>query len=303
MPDNRHALLAASLIGDSLALGAHWEYSQAALVQAFGRVENLEAPRPGSYHPTKQAGQFTHYGDQTMVLLESLAANGGQWRADDFFDRWQALFDGYGGYIDGATRHTLTNIQAGAGPDSSGSPSNDLAGAARLAPLAFFAADRDRLIAAAREQTAMTHTDGMVVDAAGFFARTVWDVLAGADPAKAMEEAASARYDHLPADQWTAAGLEWADADSPAAVKSLGQTCHADHAFPSVVQLIARHAMDTDAGLENALIDNAMAGGDSAARGLLVGTILGAAQGWQAIPDRWWNGLRARARIEELWGE
>ena len=73
MNDKAQAMVLASLAADSLALGAHWIYDTDTLAREIGRVDRLLAPPQGSYHPTKNRGEFTHYGDQTLLLLESLA--------------------------------------------------------------------------------------------------------------------------------------------------------------------------------------------------------------------------------------
>jgi len=41
-----------------------------------------------------------------------------------------------------------------------------------------------------------------------------------------------------------------------------------------------------------------MAGGDSAARGIVLGLILGAAHGRRAVPARWTAALRAQSQAE-----
>lgn len=67
-------------------------------------------------------------------------------------------------------------------------------------------------------------------------------------------------------------------------------------ALPAVLQLVLTHEDD----LEQCLIENVMAGGDSAARGLAAGMILGARLGMDAIPARWLADLRQRKHIEQL---
>ena len=52
--------------------------------------------------------------------------------------------------------------------------------------------------------------------------------------------------------------------------------------------------------LERALVANARCGGDSAARGITVGILLGALHGEEALPQRWLDGLRALPRVREL---
>ncbi len=294
--EKARAAVLASLAGDCLALGPHWIYDVGALAARFGRVEGPTAPGPDSYHKNRGLGQFTHYGDQTMVLLRSVAAKGG-FDLADFFARWRTLFSHYDGYLDGATRKTLARIDFGEGPETSGSPSLDLAGAARIAPLAFvLRQDEAGLVAAARAQTRMTHNSPLVVESAEFFARTVFAVLHGADPVAGMEQAAGAQYLSLPARDWLAQGMEFADRESLAAVAHFGQSCNVEGAFRAVVQLIVRRRDN----LREALVDCVMAGGDSAARALLVGMVLGAAHGPEAVPAAWLAAMRATPEAEQL---
>ncbi|MBW1920300.1 MAG: hypothetical protein JRI96_09990 [Deltaproteobacteria bacterium] len=48
--DNDRAMILASFVADSLALGAHWIYDTALIEKQFGRVDNLMKPRSQSYH-------------------------------------------------------------------------------------------------------------------------------------------------------------------------------------------------------------------------------------------------------------
>ena len=63
-----------------------------------------------------------------------------------------------------------------------------------------------------------------------------------------------------------------------------------------MVHLIAKYEND----LKKALVENAMAGGDSAGRGLIVGFILGAHLGLEAIPNNWLSDLKAFNHISDL---
>lgn len=122
MTNKSHALAAlnASFAADSLSLGPHWIYDADLIAQRFGRVETLVAPGPDSYHKNRGAGDFTHYGDQAFALLEAVAGAGG-FDLDAWFERWKRLFAAYDGYVDGATRGTLSRIDFGEGPETSGS--------------------------------------------------------------------------------------------------------------------------------------------------------------------------------------
>jgi ADP-ribosylglycohydrolase len=290
------AMVMASLAADSLALGAHWIYDTEKLAASFGRVETLLQPLKDSYHPSKGKGEFTHYGDQTMILLESLAANRG-FDLDDFAQRWKALFANYHGYFDKATKATLENFAAGKGPDATGSTSNDLAGAGRMAPLLYwYRTDQETLVKACRAQTQMTHHHPQVMASAEFFARVTWQVLRGVKPRAAMQQMAHAVFEGVPIAQWVADGFDSATMDTVSAIAQLGQSCHAPQAFPAVVHLIAKY----ETNLRDALVECVMAGGDSAARGMLTGMVLGAHLGDQGVPPEWTTALRKYDMIHEL---
>ncbi|GFK94632.1 hypothetical protein NNJEOMEG_02479 [Fundidesulfovibrio magnetotacticus] len=292
--DNASAMVWGALAGDSLALGVHWIYDQAAIAARHGRISGLTDPPPGSYHPNRRAGQFTHYGDQTLLLLESVADCGG-FDPADYSRRWRALFEGgYDGYLDRATKATLARLAEGWEPQDAGSASDDLAGASRIAPVVLaLRADPEACVKACRAQTALTHNNAKVLDAAECFARTALACLEGTPPAEALVRSLEGRLPGSPLHAWMDAGLAAAGEDSVAAVARFGQSCHVDGAFQSVVQLIARHQ---DAPAE-ALADSAMAGGDSAARNLIVGMVLCAWKGLEALPPQWIEGLDARERI------
>jgi hypothetical protein len=72
-----HAMLLASFVGDSLALGFHWIYDTALVADRIGRVSDILALSGDSYHPNKNRGELTHYGDQSLDLLTYLASSKG----------------------------------------------------------------------------------------------------------------------------------------------------------------------------------------------------------------------------------
>ncbi len=288
MKDKARAAVLAAFAADSLALGVHWIYNTNVIDRKVGRVETLLKPIVTSWHPNRGQGEFTHYGDQALVLLASAAACG-RFDRDDFFARWQALFAGYDGYVDKATRATLDNIAQGRGPGESGSASDDLGGASRMAPLVFlYRGDPEKMAAAARAQTAMTHNHPAVVAGAECIARAVCRVLQGAAPAAALGEAAAEGGKESPVARWVSEGLASAAADTRQAILDFGQMCEIDAAFPAAVHLVARY----EGNLKEALVQNVMAGGDSASRGMVVGMLLGAHLGMGAVPAQWVSGLK-----------
>jgi len=296
MGANETTMVKAAFVADALALGGHWVYNAGVISKKFGRLDSMQAPLGKTYHPTKKAGDFTHYGDQTLVLLESVAREG-RFDLARFARDWQALFDGYDGYFDHATKDTLINFKNGRGPEKAGSESTDFSGAARIAPVVYaHRKDRDAMVAACRAQTAMTHNHPEVVAGAEFLARVLWHVLQGQAPADAMSAVADGEMDNPAVAGWVSTGLESAEGETLAVIADFGQACAISMAFPATVHLVARYEDD----LEAALVENVMAGGDSAARGMAVGMLLGAWLGDEALPSAWLEQMNRTKQIDHL---
>ena len=210
MNSNAKAMVLASFAADSLSLGVHWIYNTNVIDKKWGRVETYIKPERPTYHPTKDLGEFTHYGDQTMLLLESVSAHAG-------FDL------------------------------------ND-------------------------------------------FARVVWNVLQGQPPGEGLKTAKDGTFNTEPYSRWIDEGLQSTAGDTRQVIKDFGQMCEVDAAFPGVVHLIAKYEND----LYGALVENAMAGGDSAGRGLIVGLVVGAHMGMESIPSPWLTDLKAYDHVMNL---
>jgi len=287
---------------DALCLGVHWIYDPGQIARALpGGLDGPIDPLPGAakYHPSRRAGQFTHYGDQMLVLLESVAARGG-WDREDFAARWRAMWQGYDGYVDGATRDTLAAAERGQWPDAMGSTSDDVAGAARMAALlpALAEADAAAWVAAVREQTALTHGDPVLLEATDFLAYLVHAVLHGASLEAAIDRALDHPYPQAPVREWLGQARSRLGDEPAAVIADLGAHCHAPGAMPATLYLLLRYQDDPAGGQ----VANAMAGGDSAARGLLLGTVFGARDGLDAVPARWIGALAAGDRIRRALG-
>jgi ADP-ribosylglycohydrolase len=289
-------LLYGALVADALALAPHWIYDQEELAGRFGRVTDFQAPAAGSYHAGKELGGHTHYGDQALILMESLEACGGNFVMEDFARRWRRFAEESTAYHDHATKDTLAHLQEGLGLTRAGSASTELGGASRLAPVLVALRNEEApvILAAARAQTALTHATPVVLDAAEFLTRSVFLLMRGVSIPSALQAAAGFPYKALTAEAYLRRAEETRSLSTPEAVKELGQSCGMEKAFPSMLAILLRHGDDP----ETALIENVMAGGDSAARGMALGTLLGAAHGRRAIPERWIGQLRCRGQVE-----
>lgn len=292
-------ILITSLVADALSLGSHWIYSQREIADKFGDITGYSDPAT-SYHPGKQAGDFTHYGDQTMLLLRSLSLHG-RFDLAPFANEWRLFWENpeTQSYRDGATKATLANLRNGLSASQAASPSNDIAGAARIAPLFLLKwKSDDDLIAAARAQTSFTHGDPAVVEAAEFFARVTLAVKQGIAIPDALRAAVPhTAWNAIPGDWFEAALASSASAATDSsATKAHGLTCHVPDAFPAICHLLMRHPNDGVA----ALTANVAAGGDSAARGMIIGMIHGAKPDAKPLLEHWLTDLRAYSEIQQL---
>jgi ADP-ribosylglycohydrolase len=288
-------LVLPSLCADALALGCHWVYDSDMLAKLDpASMDQFYSPR-SSYHPGKTAGDFTHYGDQTLVLLKSIVTRGG-FDADGWRDDWQAFWIGNPpSYRDGATRVTLGFLERDV---VAASESQDLAGASRIAPVlaALAAQPLESRIAAARRQTALTHGDPITVETAEFFTRALADLSEGFSMHEALERAAAVGYSSLDAPDVFEQAKAASALDSKAAGEMFGLACHTLEALPYTLWCLLRYH---DQPLE-ALIQNTLAGGDNAARGMLIGLMMGAAHGTAWMPAAWKSELKAAKEVDSL---
>jgi ADP-ribosylglycohydrolase len=294
MKQSAKAMVFGSFVADSLALGVHWIYDTGKIDGSFGRITELLAPGEGSYHPGKARGGFTHYGDQALHLLNHLQRQGGVFELDAYGQDWQQFMTDYQGYRDRASKATLENLESGKSPRECGSPSTDLGGAARIAPLVYaYRKNPTALAEVVKAQTALTHNSPAALAGARFLADSCLAVLAGASPREAFEQvlASGVADPQLAARIVSALRLEKGSVRQK--VGEFGQACGIGSALPGAVYAI----VSSPDSLEEALIETVMAGGESAARGMVVGMVLGAQLGMESIPERWLRGLGAGAEI------
>jgi ADP-ribosylglycohydrolase len=289
-----HGLVVGAIVGDSFALGPHWIYDPAAIAAKWERVADLHAPAT-SYHPGKGAGDLTHLGDQTLLLLRSVEASQGDFDPQHFMKSWKAFWEtpGQQSYKDKATKTVFENLSRGADLLLAGALSAEMAGPARSAPVLaaglLKGASEKELIALAQSQTQLTHRSAEAVDTAAFYARLLMNFSAGLDLETALD-AAEGDSSQFVRDLGLKAQSPRVDSmTTTEAVGWLGQSCDLIAALPASLLILRRHG----GNYEEAMTENVMAGGDSAARGLFLGGLLGYLHGIKAVPERWRTALKA----------
>ena len=296
MKSSVYGAIYGALVADAFALGGHWVYESDEIKEKFPKLDGFYDPMT-DYHGSKKAGEFTHYGDQCMWLLESISLEK-ELSLASFSSRWKEYMQEYAGYIDGASQTTLDNLKAGKSAIEAGSSSQDLSVVGRIAPLALLYCDdqkafEDRAVL----QTKMTHDSRESIMAARFFSQLLYLVLQGYTPKNSILAMLEESDDEM-LKNWMKTALASTEHDTIEAIKSCGQSCNVNGACPSALHLILKY----ENNYPEAMRQNVYAGGDSAARGMVAGMILGAYNGLSKIPQQWIETLASKNRIEEYIG-
>ncbi len=283
----------AAYCADAYALGPHWEYNTKKIEEASLDWRTYDNPIR-NYHMGKKAGDFTHYGDQALWLLEHTAEKS-SFDPETFISLWIDRMNSYSGYMDHASEETLKNIKGGADYHLCGSDSTDISAVGRMFPLLLVYGDNsDLLKEKAKIQTALTHNSPEVVESAVFFAELSAALLAGNELEKSLESITPGYTSRI--QDWVRKGRSSTGKKTSLTIKRFGQACSVAHGFPGVIHLITKYTNNYRLAME----ENVKSGGDSAARGIVAGMILGIINGEEAVPENWKNNLTEYNKIKEL---
>lgn len=273
--DKHNGMLIGSFLGDAFALELHWIYDTELTKKKYYEMTELGNPMENLYHKGKVSGDFTHYGDQTLNILK-LVSKINQPSETDFVDNFKEFMETYKGYIDKASKETISYLEKGI---VKGSASDEMGGIARMSPLIFFNRDdRELCKELVVTQTKITHDNEQLFEIGEFFADVTFEVLDGLKPSEAIYELMD-DYSTFIKDNIDKAKSKLGE-DSIDAIKLFGQACSSSQGFPSVIYLILKYEDD----ILEALKTNVIAGGDSAARGMILGMVLGAYIGEKNLP-------------------
>ena len=234
------------------------------------------------------------------------------------------------GYLNGGTRRTLDAIQRYPGAKGEqrkalAADVNCLVSATHWPPLLLLPYESEEaLVRDAVSTVYLSHRNRDPVAAAAFLSRTAFRIVHGGESLEgALRSAAAAQGDAFITarlDEALAKVAEAADVGSQlakqgrfiddVAITSLarlwevgkdepikvGKASPVEGALPASLYFALRY----QDSLEQALIANANVGGDSAARGMVIGTLLGAVHGETSVPERWLKTLNALPRVLSL---
>jgi ADP-ribosylglycohydrolase len=308
-------------IGDALAMPVHWYYNRQALFQDYGRVTDYLAPynpHPDSilwrskyvarnsrgeilhdqanfwgqrgihYHQFLAAGENTLNIKISQLLIESLMLNAG-YDPDDFLKRYIQFMTTPGNhrdtYIEECHRNFFENYARGASPRNCGVDEKHIGGLVGLIPIVVFYSNQpEEARTKAMEHLALTHPGTKMADAASLVIELLLRVLHGKPLQSAIIEEIEKQRTPLVGHAF----VKWLDQPDDMIIGPRFSTaCYVEDSVPAVLYLALKYHADP----ENALIVNTNLGGDNAARGSVLGALLGASHGVEGFPRRWIDGL------------
>jgi len=286
---NKNNMLYGAFVGDAMALAVHWMYNTEEIETRYKNRNEIGYPLVDKYHSNKNAGDFTHYGDQSLWLLEYLKENE-DFNIDSYREFWIEKMKNYTGYVDSSMRNSLEAFQKG---EKHGSNSLDLGGVSQIAPL-IWKYDEEKALENSLEFVKLTHNNPKLDVVVKFIVKSVFKILNGEEIEKALHDASNEL-----GDIWLESKLEKAKDfigvsvfSTVKTVNILGQSCGVEGALSSALYLVLKYKDN----LEEALVNNNLAGGETASRAMIIGMILGA--GNREIPSSWTEIVNSKNTIE-----
>ncbi len=316
-------------IGDALALPSDGYYNLKKITDDYGDFSNYEAPREPHPHSDMRrvpadafAGPLdclmhrrelwgrpgTHYhhglnaGDNSLSATLALELAGslvdkGRYDRDDWVERYRKVMltpDGHRDfYIPAAHRTFIGNLSKNLPPDRCGEDDTHIAGLVEAAPIMLLRANNtDALFRELAPQIALVRRGCTLRRAAMLIADILRLLLAG----YSLDDACFKKLGHTHHPYLAFPYHRWIQHHTMehVATHELSQGASGDDAVPLSLFIALKHADD----FGEAVVTNATLGGDSAHRGSLVGLLLGASVGLEAIPKHLVNGLANRKEIE-----
>lgn len=309
-----------SLVADALAMPGHWYYDRAALRRDYGLLDHYVAPRnphPDSilwrsqYTPVNERGdilhdqarfwgqrgvhyhQFLEAGENTVNLklateLYRMVTTDGGYDAEKWLERYVECMRTPGWhrdtYLEEYHRAFFTRYAQGKSLQKCGIRDEHIGGLSHVPALLAALPPASDWRSIVKEHVSRTHRHANVLRAADCLARLLHSINEGIALRDAIPREAGDWISCRKAEKWESRP------DESVIGQVFSPACYIDQAFPAALYLAWKYHDDFDAGV----IANAMVGGDNCHRGVVVGSLLGAANG---IDDRWLDGLHGASGI------
>ncbi len=268
-------IVLATLIADSYSLGAHWIYDEKQLENLKLDWNELNAPC-AIWHKGKTAGDFTHYGDQTIWLYEFLKDKQ-SFNDKEYAKYWLEQIRVYNGYIDSSSKNSITALS---NEEVTGACSSDLSIVGRIASLLLVSNSKKEFLENVAKFVKLTHNSLQTINASIFFAKLLLKVFEN----KEIQEAINELKDESNSDiqEFIIKAQQTKTDDTLKVIREFGPACGTSEGFGGVLHLLFKFD-----NLKDMLVCNAKAGGDSSSRAMVASMIFSAKYGITSLPKSW----------------
>ncbi len=270
-------LLLSTLAADTYSLGSHWIYDSDTLKNLTINWEELNTPHV-TWHEGKGKGDFTHYGDQ-IIILNDFLKDKTSFCVEDYMLHWREEMKTFKGYLDGSTKETIKNIDKDLGIPY-GSNSGDMSIVGKIIPLLKVSNSKEEFLTNTKLFAQATHNNADVLEAMDFFSNLLLEVLEGnkieQSVLKLKEGYSKNIQDHIES------GINSRDEDTYLTISKFGSACPTEYCFPSTIHMLFKYD-----NYQEALIENAKSGGDSSARAMIIAYLLTAQDSIDIVPEQW----------------
>lgn len=270
-------LVFSALVADSHCLGTHWLYEEKDLKNESINWNILSNAR-AVWHKGKLAGEFTHYGDQ-LYFLHSFLEDKRSFNLEEYMSFWYKKMSIYNGYIDGASKVTLANLKEKKELPC-GSDSHDLSVVSRIFILLKVSNSNEEFLNNVKLLVKATHDNSGLLEVALFFANLVLAVLETKD-IKSSINSLKLKYSSFIQNSINEA-ISKEKEDTFTSINSFGIACPYDGGFKAVIYILNKYD-----NFEEALINNAKAGGDNSSRAMIIAPLILASNSFSNIPLNW----------------
>jgi ADP-ribosylglycohydrolase len=272
-------VILSALVVDSYNLGTHWIYDENQLKNHNINWQELNSPI-SQWHKNKTKGDFTHYGDQIVLLYEYIK-NNNTFDSKEYIKIWLNYMKTYQGYIDGSSRQTIQNYENSI---NEGSNSTDLSIIGRISPLLLISANEKEFLQYVEDFVTLTHNSLLVIESSRFFAKLLYRVFEGNDILKTINDL----YENEPENiqNYINKGLN-STKNSTEAIKEFGLACDINDGFSSVIYILKNYSYN----FKDAIINNAKALGDNSARAILIAIIIQASSSKNLLEKNWLHNI------------
>lgn len=232
------------------------------------------------------------YGKQTIWLLEYLTKST-VYDPFSYGEIWKQKMSQEEN-IDKASLDTLANLRSGRTYLGAGSGSNDLSVIGRHGPIIFTVKGMDEILESIKFHTCLTHMNKETIDASKYITEVTLAMIYNLNMTNTLKERSKFYGEEV--EEQVNQAFKLQDAPLEEALRTFGNGTGVKNALALTIYFLLNYHED----FEQLLKVNLQAGGESKARAMVAGMIVGAKYGFEAIKPICIKEIKEYSMIHEL---